>query len=109
MIYWTVNSVPELKGLKKPEQIQRFKQIQKEGKNRLGMPQIMLRIAIYIVLVGLVYKFWPTMLFAGEGYLPILTMCAVIGALVALPAIVLIQTPIIDKGREWLREQGYPK
>ncbi len=101
--------MPELKGLKKPEQIQRFKQMQKEGKNRLETPQIMLRIAIYIVLVGLVYKFWPTMLFAGEGYLAILIMCAVIGALVALPAIVLIQTPIIDKGREWLREQGYPK
>ena len=83
--------------------------MQKEGKNRLETPQIMLRIAIYIVLVGLVYKFWPTMLFAGEGYLAILIMCAVIGALVALPAIVLIQTPIIDKGREWLREQGYPK
>lgn len=109
MIYWTVNSVPELKGLEKSEQIKLFKHMQKEGKNRLGMPQIIFRIAIYLAIVGFAFKFWPTMLFAGEGYLPLLIMCAIIGALVALPAILLIQTPIIDKGREWLREQGYPK
>lgn len=112
MIYWTMNSVPELKGLERREKAQLFRQAFKEGRSRLGGKQLAIRAAIYVAIIWFVFfVLWSRiqMLFAGPGLIGLLIMCAVIGGLVAVPAIFLIQTPIIDKGREWLREQGYPK
>jgi hypothetical protein len=81
----------------------------KEGRSRLGGKQLAIRALCFIVSVALVFQFWPQILFPGAGYLGTILLGGLIGMLVALPAIMLIQTPIIDKGREWLREQGYPK
>ncbi|SPY73596.1 Uncharacterised protein [Providencia alcalifaciens] len=34
---------------------------------------------------------------------------ALLGAMIGALFVFIVQTPTIDVGREWLREQGYPK
>ena len=112
MIYWTMNSVPELQGLEKREKSRVFKEMFKQGRSRLGVAQLLTRILIFAAIVGLAYIFLLPMFqaaTAGMGMIGMFLLCGLIGGLVAIPAIMLIQTPIIDRGREWLREQGYPK
>ncbi|WP_229809742.1 hypothetical protein [Formosimonas limnophila] len=43
------------------------------------------------------------------GLLAIAVALAVFWPLGGLIAVILVQPPSIDKGREWLREQNYPK
>jgi len=87
MIYWAVDSVPELKGMGKTEQKRLFKEMFKESRTRLGK-EFWIRVAVLLVIAVALAVFWP------------------IGALIA---VILVQIPSVDKGREWLREQGYPK
>lgn len=99
MIYWTVDSVPELKGMEKAEQKRLFKEMFKEGRTRLGK-EFWIRVAGLLAIAVALAVFWPLGGLIGG---------LLLGGGVGLIAVILVQTPSIDKGREWLREQGYPK
>lgn len=111
MIYWTMNSVPELAGLDKTDKKKVFKQAYKEGRSRMGAKELAIRMVAYIALIALAFGFLSPSFFAlsGGSIVGLALLGGILGALIALPAILMIQTPIIEKGREWLREQGYPK
>lgn len=104
MIYWTANSVPELRGLEKAEQKQLFAAMQKEGARRMGKSALWTRGLLALVLIFAIFFIFTEVIVLG-GFLGGM----VLGASIGLVAALLIQTPIIDKGREWLREQGHPK
>jgi hypothetical protein len=99
MIYWTLNSVPELKGIEKTEQKRLFKEMFKEGRRRLGN-EFWIRVAGLLAIAVALGFLWPLGGLIG-GFL--------LGGGIGLIAVILVQTPSIEKGREWLREQGYPK
>mgnify|MGYP003594852473 FL=1 len=110
MIYWTMNSVPELNGLDKAEKKKMFKQAFKEGRSRMGMKELAIRMVAYIALIAVAFGLLspPFFAFSGGSIVGMALIGGILGALAALPAILMIQTPIIEKSREWLREQGYP-
>lgn len=111
-IYWSMNSVPELDGITdKKQKRQLFGQMQREGARRLGKNTMMARFAIAAsaLLVFIIVVLLGQSHVSGLGFLPILLLCGVMGAMVGAIPVLIIQTPVIEKGREWLREQGYPR
>lgn len=99
MIYWTPNSVPELKGLDKSEQKRLFKECGKEGRKRMGT-QFWILFALYLLLVVVIFLLWPLGGIIGG---------LLLGLIIGFAAVLVLQTPMINAGRAWLREQGYPK
>ena len=108
-IYWTMNSVPELTGLDKAEKKRLFKEVYKVGRQRLGIKQVLLRSFVALAIgIAVIYALDPIK-YLGTGFIDGLLGGAIIGGLIGMLFVVLVQGPAIDKGREWLREQGYPK
>lgn len=108
-IYWTMSSVPELNGLDKPAKVKLFKEMYKEGRRKMGMKQFLLRFMASLIIVAIGIKLFPESLFANGGFIGLFIIGGIVGGLVGLIFVILVQSPIIDNGREWLREQGYPK
>ncbi|BBG59327.1 MULTISPECIES: hypothetical protein [Providencia] len=104
MAYWTAGSVPELKGLDRKTQGQLFRQCLKEGKKRMGAKYWKLNGLVLLLSCVLAFVLYQLNFFSG-GFLG----GAIIGGLIGLMFVFIVQTPTIDLGREWLREQGYPK
>lgn len=99
MIYMSPDNVPELKGLDKQEQKRLFKECSKEGRKRMGSA-FWVRLAIFIAVTAvLVYIFPMGGLIGG----------LMLGVSIGVLAVFIVQTPMIDAGRPWLQEQGYPK
>jgi len=94
-IYWTMNSVPELQGLDKAEKRRVFKEMQKHGRKKMGvMPWVWFGLtalvaAVVAVLLGLSGAL-------GGG---------LIGGVIGFSAAAFLQTPAIEHGRVWYREQ----
>ncbi len=102
-LYLSPNSVPELEGLDDAEKKRLYLATLKEGRRRLGG------------FAGMTRKFWWLILLAvfaaffSRTYLPPGGMRGVVmGVVVVVIAMFLISAGI-EAGREWLREQGYPK
>ena len=109
MIYWSINSIPELKGLDKKEQRRLFRASCNQGRQAMGS-EFWIRIAILVVVLvvsiaipigmGLLWPMWPEVKFLLRLALSLLT---------GISAVLIIQTPMIEEGRLWLQKQGYPK
>ncbi|MBS0923698.1 hypothetical protein JK188_04305 [Providencia sp. JGM181] len=104
MAYWTAKSVPELAGLERKEQGRLFRQCLKEGKKRMGAKYWKLTGLAVLLSAVLAFMLFFFGFFSG-GFLGGALLGGMIGALFVF----IVQTPTIDVGREWLREQGYPK
>lgn len=106
MIYWGPNQVPELNGLPKADKKRLFKQTIEEGKKRLSSKDRQKNF-LRAIIAGIVLIFVLAFLFMGLKNSMVKAMIA--AGLVSLLINVFIQSPTIEAGREWLREQGYPK
>lgn len=101
-IYWSGSQIPELAGLDTASQKDMMRQAAVEGRKRLGKKFVYTRAAIVGVLgivIALGISSFMTGFIAG----------ALAGACIGLLIAALLQSPCIEEGRIWLREQGYPK
>lgn len=101
-IYWSPKSIPELTGLDAATQKNLMRQAVQEGRSRLGKKFVLTR-ALMIGIGGMLLLILLSNVL--QGFLG----GAVVGGLIGLAIAAFLQTPCIDAGREWLREQGYPK
>lgn len=94
-IYWTMNSIPELDGLDRKEKRKRYREIFKQGRKHIGcMPWV-------YVLVTAVVVSTIAVLFGSTG----MATGAIVGGCMGFAAVVFIQSPAIEHGRIWYREQ----
>ena len=98
-MYRGPGSVPELKGLEKKLQQELYQTAMREGMKRLGGFQSHWWLAIPVIIVFGIVRIGG---FSG-------TIDAVIFAVATVSIGLFLGNRSIDKGREWLREQGYPK
>ncbi|TDR32039.1 YtxH domain-containing protein [Hydromonas duriensis] len=101
-IYWTANQIPELTGLDRATQKDLMRRTVQEGRKRLPKNFVMVRVLALLAIALILFAIFGQIL---KGFLG----GAIVGGLIGLAFAALIQTPCIDKGREWLREQGHPK
>ena len=101
-IYWSPKNIPELAGLDAATQKNLMRQAVQEGRQRLGTQFIVTRV-LMIGLGGMLLLMLLSNVL--QGFIG----GAVAGGLIGLAIALFLQTPCIDAGREWLREQGQPK
>ena len=112
-IYWNANSVDELKGLPKAVQRKLFRLTLSEGRKRFGMAKFVMMVVIFVL--PFLAQYFIGLMDAAQ-HKPVTSTSLVqmlcyglFGAAWGALFYSLVQHPIINKGREWLREQGYPK
>lgn len=97
-IYWSMNSVPELDGLERKEKAKRYREMFKYGRKQLGIMPF-----VYMVIVGLVVGVLTVLLDFGA-----IARGALIGGAIGAVSIFVLQSPAIEHGRAWYREQYGP-
>ena len=109
-LYLTINSIPELAGLDEATKQAKFREMGIEGKKRFGMKQVFIRlILIATVLLLPIIIINPTNM---SDLQPVGGLYGAIGLIyfgMAVAYFVFIRAPMIEKGREYLREQGLSK
>lgn len=101
-IYWSGNQIPELAGLDAATQKDMMRQAAQEGRRRLGQKFFFTR-ALFVGIAGIVIALGISYILTG------FVAGALAGAVIGLLIAAFLQSPCIDEGRVWLREQGYPK